>query len=171
MEGTLVYCSTLAIGSLGAAIGYALRLPAGVLVGAMLAVAIANMSGKAPIATPPSEVRLFLQVGLGILLGSRFTAEIGTSLKSLWQPALVCAAIAIGTSLLSALLVSRWLGVEKLTALLGSAPGGLSDMSLIALDMGAQGPTVLIMHLVRLVCVISIVPWIVRLVVETQPGA
>ncbi len=168
MEAALSYFSMVAIGILGAAVGYALRLPAGVLVGAMLAVAIANMSGKVPMASPPGEARLILQVGLGIILGSRFTADIVVSLKTLWQPALVCAAIAIGTGMLSALLVSRWLGVEKLTAFLGSAPGGLSDMSLIALDIGAQGPTVLIMHLVRLVCVVSIVPWIVRLAVQSS---
>lgn len=168
MEATLAYFSMVVVGVLGAAAGYALRLPAGVLVGAMLAVALANMSGKIPVISPPGEARLVLQVGLGILLGSRFTTDTLAALKTLWQPALVCAAIAIGTGLLSAVLVSRWLGVEKLTAFLGSAPGGLSDMSLIALDIGAQGPTVLVMHLVRLVCVVSIVPWVVRLVVQSS---
>ncbi|MEO0854296.1 MAG: AbrB family transcriptional regulator, partial [Cyanobacteria bacterium J06648_11] len=88
--------------------------------------------------------------------------ETFIAMRELWQPALMCAAIAISTGVLSGLAISKLLGMEPLTALLGTAPGGLSDISLIALDMGAQGSTVLIMHLTRLISVIAIVPWIVR---------
>lgn len=171
MDLVMSYLWTLLIGLAGAGVGVALRFPAGALVGSTLAVALVNgFVDKIEIVSPPTQVRLVLQVGLGIIIGSRFTREAFFTLKDLWQPALLCAAIAISAGILSGLLVSRWLGVEQLSAFLGSAPGGLSDLSLIALDMGAQGSTVLVMHLVRLVCVILIVPWVVRFVVSLQSG-
>lgn len=105
---------------------------------------------------------------LGILLGSKLTAETLLALKDLWRPALVCTVIAVSTGVLSGFLISRWLGIERLTAILGTAPGGISDMSLIALDMGAQASTVVVMHLARLISVIVVVPWVVRLLI--QPG-
>jgi uncharacterized membrane protein AbrB (regulator of aidB expression) len=43
----------------------------------------------------------------------------------------------------------------------------MTDMSLIALDMGAQGPAVVVMHLTRLVAVIAIVPSLVRLLMRS----
>lgn len=163
--------TTIAIGIAGAFIGTVLRLPAGALVGSMLAVAFANIFiSQVEIVSPPPQIRLVLQVALGIILGSRFTQDTFLSLKELWQPALLGAAIAISTGILTGLLISRYLGVEKLTAFLGSAPGGMTDMSLIALDLGAGGSLVLVMHLVRLLCVITIIPLVVRLVVQSQGG-
>ncbi|MEM6446031.1 MAG: AbrB family transcriptional regulator [Cyanobacteria bacterium J06642_2] len=156
------YLWTLAIALLGGFIGMKLRIPAGALVGAAFAVGSANVLGAFDLPPIPSQTRFVLQVGLGILLGATLDRETVVAMRELWRPALMCAAIAISTGVFSGLAISRLLGMEPLTALLGTAPGGLSDISLIALDMGAQGSTVLIMHLTRLISVIAIVPWIVR---------
>ncbi len=163
------YLWTLLIGLAGALIGVKLRLPAGALVGSMVAVGVVNVWGKIPIPTPPAGIRFVMQLVLGTILGTKLTADTFLALKDLWRPALFCTVIAISTGVLSGYLISRWLGVERLTALLGTAPGGISDMSLIALDMGAQTSTVMVMHLARLISVIIVVPWVVRLLV--QPGA
>lgn len=160
------YLWTLLIGLAGALIGVKLKIPAGALVGSMAAVGLVNACGTLPIPTIPSGVRFGLQMGLGIILGSRLTMDTFWALKDVWRPALLCTGIAIGTGVLSGIVISRWLGIERLTALLGTAPGGLSDMSMIALDMGAQSSTVMVMHLARLLSVIVVVPWVVRLVVN-----
>ena len=164
------YLGTVIVGVIGALVGDKLKLPAGALVGSMLAVGFVNVLGYVQVPNLPSELRFFLQLGVGILLGSKLTANTLTALKELWQPALLCAGMAITTGICSAFLISRCLGVEKLTAFLGTAPGGISDMSLIALDMGAQGNTVMVLHLVRLVSVIIVVPWFVKLVIQPHTG-
>jgi membrane AbrB-like protein len=162
------YLWTMLIGLAGALIGVKLRLPAGALVGSMVAVGLVNVWGAIPIPAPPAGIRFAMQVVLGILLGTKLTADTLLALKDLWRPALLCTVIAVGTGVLSGYLISRWLGIERLTAILGTAPGGISDMSLIALDMGAQTSTVVVMHLARLISVVVVVPWVVRLLV--QPG-
>ncbi|MDX2271449.1 MAG: AbrB family transcriptional regulator [Cyanobacteriota bacterium] len=160
------YLWTIMIGLAGAWVGIQFKVPAGALVGSMLAVGLVNACGAIAVPNPPSQVRLIMQVVLGITLGSRLTAEVLVGMKDLWRPALLCTGIAVGTGVLSAYLISRWLGVERMTALLGTAPGGITDMSLIALDMGAQTSTVMVMHLARLISVIVVVPWIVRWLVQ-----
>lgn len=170
MNNFASYLWTLLIGIIGAFAGYKLKIPAGALVGSMLAVGLVNIFGHLQMPSFPSEVRFFLQLGLGILLGSKLSADTFYTLKELWRPAFLCAGIAIATGILSAFLISRCLGIEELTAFLGTAPGGISDMSLIALDMGAQSSTVTIMHLVRLVGVIIIVPWFVKLFIQPHTG-
>lgn len=161
------YLWTVLIGLAGALIGVKLRLPAGALVGSMVAVGLVNVWGAIPIPAPPAGIRFAMQVVLGILLGTKLTADTLLALKDVaTSPALTV--IAVGTGVLSGYLISRWLGIERLTAILGTAPGGISDMSLIALDMGAQTSTVVVMHLARLISVVVVVPWVVRLLV--QPG-
>lgn len=165
------YIWTLAIAFVGGFVGVKLRIPAGALVGAAIAVGGASVLQTYELPPIPSQTRFVLQVGLGILLGATLDRETVLAMRELWRPALMCAAIAVGTGVLSGLAISKLLGMEPLTALLGTAPGGLSDISLIALDMGAQGSTVLIMHLTRLISVIAIVPWIVRAIARMSANA
>ncbi|MEN9219805.1 MAG: AbrB family transcriptional regulator [Thermostichales cyanobacterium GMQP_bins_62] len=160
------YAWTIVIALAGAIVALKLKIPAGALVGSMVAVGLVNMCGTIAVPTPPPATRFVLQVGLGIILGSRLTLETVSGLRELWRPALICTVIAISTGVLSGVMISRWLGVERLTAILGTAPGGISDMSLIALDMGAQGTTVMVMHLARLISVIVVGPWLVRWIVQ-----
>ncbi len=172
MDGNyLSYILTLVIGIAGAGIGIVIGIPAGALVGSTIAVALFNVFGNMDVITFPSEIRFIFQLGLGILLGSKFTPDILYYLKEIWQPALVSAAIAIITGLLSGILISKFLGVEELTAFLATSPGGLSDMSLIALDMGAKTSVVLVIHLTRLIGVILIVPFVVRLIERWHSGS
>ncbi len=160
------YVWTLSVALLGSAIAVKFKVPAGALIGALIAVGGANCLQLFEVPAPPQGTKFILQMGLGILLGATITSDALANLRELWRPALFCTSITLFTGIASGLVISRWLGLEQLTALLASAPGGISDMSLIALDMGAQGPTVLVMHLSRMVGVILVVPLVVRLLVR-----
>lgn len=171
---TLSFFWMVVLGLAGAWLGLKLKIPAGVLVGSMAAVGLGNILthlwGSVSFPPLPSWVGLALQLALGITLGSKLSAETLMALKDLWQPVLISTTIAIGTGVLTALCLSRWLGIEQLTALLSTAPGGISGMSLLALDMGAQSTTVVVMHLARLISVVILVPWLVKLFVHGQAG-
>ena len=157
------YVWTLLVAVMGSAIAAKLKIPAGPLVGSLLAVGCLNAFKLVEVPAPPQGTKFVLQVGLGILLGATITSEAVAGLRQLWQPAVICTGIALVASMTSGWAVSRWMGIEKLTAMLGAAPGGISDMSLIALDMGAQGSTVVLMHLTRMISVIVVVPLVVRM--------
>ncbi|MGF1494484.1 MAG: AbrB family transcriptional regulator [Microcoleaceae cyanobacterium] len=168
MEVFISYGSICLVGLLGGLAGFFLGIPAGALVGSMLAVALFNIFGQIEVPSFPAEIRLFFQLGVGILLGSKFTAETFYSLKELWRPALLGAAITISAGLVSGILISRFLGIEELTAFLATSPGGLTDMSLVALDVGAKTSVVIVMHLTRLISILIIIPAVVRFVMHLQ---
>ena len=56
--------------------------------------------------------------------------------------------------------------MDPVTALFACAPGGLTDMALIAADLGADSSKVAAMQMMRLVSVIALYPtiigWLVR---------
>jgi hypothetical protein len=160
------YVWTLLIGLVGGWMGVKFRLPAGALIGALIAVGSVNALQLIPIPTLPAECRFLLQVCLGIFLGTTVTGETVQALQELWRPALTGAAIMVVAGILSGLAISQWLGLERMTALLGSAPGGTSVMSLIALDMGVEGPVVAAMHLTRMLSVVLLIPLVVRVLVR-----
>ncbi|MEO0855189.1 MAG: hypothetical protein AAFY15_17035, partial [Cyanobacteria bacterium J06648_11] len=64
------YIWTVAIAFLGGFIGMKLRIPAGALVGAAIAVGSASILQTYELPPIPSQTRFVLQVGLGILLGA-----------------------------------------------------------------------------------------------------
>jgi uncharacterized membrane protein AbrB (regulator of aidB expression) len=49
-------------------------------------------------------------------------------------------------------------GIDLVVLLLAYAPGGVAEMSLIALAIGADAGFVAVHHLVRIVCVMVAVP-------------
>ena len=57
---------------------------------------------------------------------------------------------------------SRLLGIDPVISLLGAAPGGISGMSLVGEEFGV-GAAVAILHAIRLISVLFIIPIIVRL--------
>ena len=68
--------------------------------------------------------------------------------------------------LAAAWLIQRWTSMDMITALFASAPGGVTDMALIAEDMGADSVKVTGMHTVRLIGVISLYPALISVLLR-----
>lgn len=164
------YLLFVAIALLGGWLGTLLKLPAGALIGALVATALLNVTGWLETPPWPNQGRFLIQVGVGLLIGCSATADTLVRLRELWLPALVTTALLIGCGLLTAWIDSRWLGLDQLTALLGSAPGGISGMSLAAMELGAEASEVVVLHLSRLLTVLLILPWLIRLVMPPVTG-
>jgi uncharacterized protein len=143
-------------------VGYKLGVPAGTMTFAMVAVGALNIySGKGYM---PINLRKATQVFAGMLIGERITYADVIALKSVIVPALIMIVGVIVFNLCIGFLVSKFGGLEIITALLASAPGGLSDMALIAKDLGGDAPKVAIMQLSRYVCIIAFFPVIIKYV-------
>ncbi len=157
MEKILV---TLIIAFIGGLIGIKLRIPAGALVGAMVLVAIYNIfNGKADI---PANFRLVAQVIVGGLIGLNFTKESVYGLRDLIGPALVLAVGLVVSCVMLGFLISKLTGVDLITAMFSCAPGGIADMTLISEAYGANISKVALLHFVRLITVITILPLIIK---------
>lgn len=155
--GILVTC-----GVVGVFAGIRLRLPAPTLLGPMLLSGIAHATGLTSSAPPPGLV-IAAQVALGTMMGCRF---LGVAARDVAR-ALVLSSAATAMMLVLALgfafALQAMLGLDRSLVLLAFAPGGLSEMSLVALAMQAEVAFVALHHVVRIVLVIAFAPLVLRL--------
>jgi membrane AbrB-like protein len=159
----------LASAVLGSVIGVTLRFPAPTFLGPLLVSALLHLGGVTESA-PPGLLVNTAQVLLGTVLGCRF---LGISARTL----LPAAALALGATLLTLGLamaagLAMWhvAGISPDQALLALAPGGLTEMGLIALAIQADVAFVALHHVVRILFVIVLSPLAFRLLMARGPG-
>lgn len=151
---------TLLLAGAGGYVGIKLRIPAGALIGAMAFVAIYNIyTGHGNI---PKNFKIVAQIVVGGMIGLNFTMESILGLKKLIVPALI---LVVGLTLFSiclGFLISRLTGIDLITSLFSCSPGGLTDMTLISEAYGAQIHIVALLHLIRLVTIITVLPVVIN---------
>ncbi|PAB60226.1 AbrB family transcriptional regulator [Anaeromicrobium sediminis] len=152
---------TLFIASIGGFVGLKLKIPAGALIGAMFAVAIYNIyTGQGHM---PKSFKIGTQIVVGAMIGLNFTMEAVSELKKLAIPALILVAALTIFCICLGIIISKIAGIDLVTAMFSCAPGGLTDMALICEPYGAEVPTVVSLHLMRLITVIAILPSVIKL--------
>ncbi|SFJ35655.1 AbrB family transcriptional regulator [Celeribacter neptunius] len=142
---------------LGAWLGNRLRLPAPGLLGPMILSGAAHLTGLTH-SSPPALIVVAAQVILGTTMGCRFK---GASPRLVGQTLLLTLGGTVITMTLSlgfALLLHGAFGQTMEQVLLAYAPGGLTEMSLVALAMHAEVAYISIHHLVRIVILIALAP-------------
>ncbi len=147
----------LVTGVVGFFAGRWLRLPAPMMLGPMLASALVHLFGVAHY-PPPSEVVLVAQLLMGTILGTRFVGsdprEVGRAVVLGLGASLVMLAVTAGFAFAFHGLFRQT--VEQVV--LAYAPGGLAEMSLVALAMNAEVAYVATHHMARIALVILFAP-------------
>jgi len=151
-------------GVLGGSLGFRYRLPAGAMLGALLAVVILHtFLPNLPSINP--QARIWLQIVVGAALGSRANPE---SLRRLRQ-ALPATGLMIGGTLLGVAIgtfvISSALRPGTGEAILSGTPGGMPEMVLLASALGLDANTVLGIQLIRVTLSLFILVPLARLVV------
>ena len=144
----------------GAALGSLMLLtgiPAAPLLGAILGAGLLSISGQIEVASWPLGTKTVLGIAIGTVIGTGINRETLGELQLLWKPALAITFILLITGILVGLLIHRFLGVDKIVALLGAAPGGTIGMTLVGAEYGV-GAAVAALHAVRLVTVLLVIP-------------
>ena len=152
-----------ACGALGYFGARALGVPAAPIVGPMLLSAIVHLAGLTA-ARPPSELIGLAQVIVGSAIGCRFAGIGRAFVKRAVAAALGGTAIHLGTTLAfaGALALGTGLGFEALV--LAYSPGGLAEMSLIALALGFdRARFVATHHIFRIFTIVVFAPAAFRL--------
>lgn len=140
----------------GLALGHVLRLPAGQMTGPMALAALLSLTGWLSVELPQWLVNL-AQMVLGTALGMRFT---GLSRGLLARGAglalmAVGAMLAIGVGLAVGLHAANGEAVDVLVISL--APGGVTEMALIALSLQANPAFVTLHHIYRIVLTVVVI--------------
>ena len=159
---SLVYLITIHLVGLGG--GLLLRrtrVPAGALIGALLSVMIYN-SFFEPSTPYPGSLRIFIQILSGLVIGTRFTREDIKTLRSMILPVIILVVTLLATNVIFAYLMERTTSLSFMTSFFACAPGGVSDLALVATDFGAVMEHVALLQLFRLISVIIIFPPMIR---------
>ncbi len=129
------------------------RLPAGQILGPVLASAAVHGAGWTD-AAPPGWLVALAQLVVGVSLGLRFRGFGGAALRGL----LACSALAVAAMLALGAAMAAGLAALGLAPLpvgmLALAPGGVVEMGLIALSLEASPLFVTACHLARIVAAV-----------------
>lgn len=160
---------TILIAAAGSYIGWRLRIPAGGLVGAVLAVGV--FQACTGLAWMPVKVKTFSSSITGAYLGARVTREDVASLRRIPLAAATMLGSMLAYNVLCGVVLSHWGGVDLATGLFATAPGGITEISLAAMDMGANAAVVTSIQMIRLLAVVLLTPPMLRLVLAKKAAA
>ena len=147
----------LGLGMAGVILGKLLRLPMPFLLGLMVLSAVVSGSGLVAL-DRPFEVVCLTQVALGGGIGVRMGQVDFRALSRAVPDAYVNASIVIGVALMATGGLSLWTGEPMLKLFLAISPGGVSELSLLAVALGYEVAFVTLHHLWRMAYVLGTMP-------------
>ncbi len=139
----------------------AVRMPAAAVTGPMLVSAAVHLLGWST-ASPPAELVAAAQVALGAMLGARFAGvELAMVLRAI-SISLGATIIMLSLTVVFSITLVNLVDESVSALVLAFAPGGLAEMSLIALALGIEAAFVASHHILRIVMIVMIAPGIFR---------
>lgn len=139
-----------------------LGVTSGAMLGSMLAGATFTVfMGKNRF---PSQIRVCMSILSGAFMGCRFTRADLANIDVLAIPIVIMLVGLILFILVNGALVSRFTDLDYPTALFASTPGGMTEMAILAEEMGVDSFKVSILHTIRLFFVIAFFPTMNKLV-------
>jgi hypothetical protein len=150
--GLLAACAVI-----GAYLGKKLKIPAAFLVGPMALSAIIHIGGITE-ASPPSLVVAIAQVVMGSGIGCRFAGTRLTEVVRIVRISLGSTVILLTAAVGFGLLLEPLTGVPWFVLVLAYAPGGLAEMSLVALALDQDVAFVATHHIFRIAIIVMLAP-------------
>jgi len=155
-----VLAACAAAGYLGAR---ALKIPAAAIVGPMILSAAVHLVGWTA-AKPPFEVVAAAQVVVGAAIGGRFAGVDLATMVRAGVGAAGATAILLASTVGFAFALGSALDLPPIALVLAYSPGGLAEMSLIAVALGTDAAFVATHHIVRIFLVVVFAPLAYRLI-------
>ena len=143
----------------GVWVGRIIRLPAYRLSGPLLASTVVHATGLSSSA-PPWEVVAVAQVVVGSAIGARFTGVPMRRVVGIMAASVVSTVVMLAATVTFALVLAPATGLDWRSIVLAYAPGGLAEMSLIALSLGIETAFVATHHVVRIGLVVVGAPFV-----------
>lgn len=154
--------SLLMVGTLGGLIGLKTKFPGGVIIGAMLGVILVKLLFRVDWSVP-KYYGFVLQVMVGIMVGASFQPEMIGVIKSVLLPVVASTLVLVLTGLLISMVFARLNILDMGTAYLGTSPGAMSALLVLALDSGKNPTVIMCFHFFRVVFIILTLPIIYKL--------
>jgi uncharacterized protein len=153
----LGWLACLGVGLAGAVVAVYAHVPAGAIVGSMAAVVVGRVSGLG-LLKPPPLLRLVALLGMGSYVGTGFSDQTLIQLREIALAAVVVTAATLASGVALARVLRDWVGLEPATALLACAPAGVTQMAVVADEIGADVLVVTLFQLTRLMVCVFVLP-------------
>ncbi|NBI68510.1 AbrB family transcriptional regulator [Pseudoflavonifractor sp. 60] len=138
-----------------------LRVPGGMLVGAIIGAAALSLITQKAFIYP--ETRILAQSLTGAYIGCMVTRQDVCHLPKLIKPYLLVMGSLLALNICMGIAIYALTDFDLLTCLFCAAPGGVSDTPLIAMDVGADASIVAVMQFVRMLFGMGCLPSIILL--------
>lgn len=116
---------TILIGIIGGLTAIRLKIPAGAVIGSLIAVSLFSiLTGKAEF---PHSFKLVTQIGTGAYIGSHIRKKDVVELKRIIKPAIILTISMCLFGILAGTFISKYSDIDLTTALFATAPAGLTD--------------------------------------------
>ena len=159
---------TICLGAVGGTLFAFLNMPLAWLIGAMCVTTTAALSG-APLQRSDLLFKTMVVV-LGVMLGGAFTPD-ALERAYLWLGSITALLAYVAVVALSlALILRRYFGFGPATAYFSATPGGLAVMVVLGGAKGGDERTIGLMHSVRLLLTVLIIPFWFRLFQGYEPA-
>ncbi|MDJ0949018.1 MAG: AbrB family transcriptional regulator [Alphaproteobacteria bacterium] len=136
-----------------------LRIPAAHLTGPMVLSAAIHVFGVTE-SRPPAELVAIAQIVVGAAIGARFAGVSARFVLRTLRLALGSTALMLALTMLFAGMLHLATGLPAPALVLAFAPGGLAEMSLIALALGIDAAFVSTHHIARIALLVVVGPQI-----------
>src|SRR5258707_9596111 len=152
---------TLVIGAAGGVLFLWANLPGGLISGAMITVGIAAIGGR-PLSIPPiltQTVLVLLGISLGSLVSRQLLQHMGTYPLTISLLALATFCSTFGSSVY----LQRVHGWDRTAAFLAGSPGALSQITMLAIEKGADVSAIAVVQTVRVIILTAALPMLLAL--------
>jgi membrane AbrB-like protein len=152
---------TLAIGTAGGLLFLWANLPGGLISGAMVAVGAAALAGRQ--LSVPAHITQGVLVVLGISLGAVVSRQL---IQHVSAYPLTIGLLALSTfcaTFGSSLYLQRIHGWDRTSAFLAGSPGALSQITILAVERGADLPGIAVVQTMRVIILTAALPMILAL--------
>ncbi|WP_349359152.1 AbrB family transcriptional regulator [Stappia sp.] len=153
----------LVFAAAGAFFGKLLRLPARYLMGPMLLVAALELTGVVSDLHPPTVLVWGAQVVIGTVIGCRFVGVTWRGVAGVVGLTAGSIVLFLGLALAFAALLEQLMGIRMVQGVLAFAPGGVAEMSLVAISLEADAAFVALHHVIRISAVMALAPLVFAL--------
>jgi membrane AbrB-like protein len=110
----------------------------------------------------PLPVIAIAYLVMGLQIGGRFRRSTLGAIKDIFLPVCGTTLLLLAGSVLLAWILTREMGLDPISAYLAATPGGLDSVAAVATELQGDTAVILTVHLVRLLCVLMVGPWLVR---------
>lgn len=152
----------LLIGTVGGLIGMRIKLPGGIMVGAMLAVILFKVISHQDWSLP-KHYNIVIQILVGVMVGASYNADIARAVNKVIGPVIVSTLVLVFTGVILALIFTKLNLLDVATSYLSTSPGALSSIFSLAVDANAHPPIVAAFHFFRVIFIILTAPLVLKI--------